>query len=62
MPCCCPQGDAVDDFTKIGRERMTKTFLVNIVGMISLAQHAVPHMKPGSCIINVRAHTLCSLI
>ncbi|EIE24937.1 oxidoreductase YhxC [Coccomyxa subellipsoidea C-169] len=47
------QGDAVEDFTQISRERLEKTFMVNIVGMISLAQKAVPHMKPGSAIINV---------
>ena len=52
---CCPQGDAVEEFTQIGRERLEKTFLVNIVGMISLAQKAVPHIKPGSAIINVRS-------
>ncbi len=50
----CMQGDAVEDFTQISRERLEKTFMVNIVGMISLAQKAVPHMKPGSAIINVR--------
>ena len=49
------QGDAVEDFTQIERSRLEKTFMVNIVGMISLAQKAVPHMKPGSAIINVRA-------
>lgn len=48
------QGKAVDDFTEIPRDRLEKTFLVNIVGMISLAQKALPHMKPGSAIINVR--------
>ncbi|BDA49372.1 Uncharacterized oxidoreductase YghA [Coccomyxa sp. Obi] len=47
------QGKAVEDFTEIPRDRLEKTFLVNIVGMISLAQKAVPHMKPGSAIINV---------
>lgn len=50
----CVQGKAVDDFTEIPRDRLEKTFLVNIVGMISLAQKALPHMKPGSAIINVR--------
>ena len=48
------QGDAVEDFTQIERSRLEKTFLVNIVGMISLAQKAVLHMQPGSAIINVR--------
>lgn len=46
----------MEDFTQIDRQRLEKTFMVNIVGMISLAQKAVPHMQPGSAIINVRAN------
>lgn len=56
------QGKAVENFTDIPRERLEKTFLVNIVGMISLAQKAVPHMKPGSSIINVRCLLMLSLV
>jgi NAD(P)-dependent dehydrogenase (short-subunit alcohol dehydrogenase family) len=56
------QGDAVEDFTHIDRARLEKTFLVNIVGMISLAQKAVPHMQPGSAIINARAQPLSLLV
>lgn len=47
------QGDAVENFWDIPRDRLEKTFMVNIVGMISLAQKAVQHMPKGGSIINV---------
>lgn len=50
---CAPQGDAEENFWDIPRDRLEKTFMVNIVGMISLAQKAIHHMQPGSSIINV---------
>ena len=50
----CKQGEAVEDFTQLSRKRLEHTFLVNIVGMISLAQKAVEHMPAGGSIINVR--------
>ena len=50
----CKQGEAVDNFTQLSRERLEHTFLVNMVGMISLAQKVVEHMPAGGSIINVR--------
>ncbi len=47
------QGEAVEDFTQISRERLEHTFNVNIIGMIRLAQEVVEHMPPGGSIINV---------
>ena len=49
----CMQGEAVEDFTQISRERLEHTFNVNIIGMIRLAQEVVEHMPPGGSIINV---------
>lgn len=54
------QGDAVENFWDIPRDRLEKTFMVNIVGMISLAQKAVQHMPSGGSIINVRLTYPCS--
>ena len=54
------QGDAVENFWDIPRDRLEKTFMVNIVGMISLAQKAVQHMPSGGSIINVRLASLCT--
>ena len=56
---CALQGDAEENFWDIPRDRLEKTFMVNIVGMISLAQKAIHHMQPGSSIINVGLHCLC---
>jgi NAD(P)-dependent dehydrogenase (short-subunit alcohol dehydrogenase family) len=47
------QGKAVEKFEEITAERVEKTFMVNIVAMFHLVRHALPHMKEGSCIINV---------
>ncbi len=59
---CAVQGDAVENFWDIPRDRLEKTFMVNIVGMISLAQKAVQHMPSGGSIINVRALCFLSLL
>ena len=47
------QGEAVEDFTQLSRERLEHTFNVNIIGMIRMAQEVVEHMPAGGCIINV---------
>jgi NAD(P)-dependent dehydrogenase (short-subunit alcohol dehydrogenase family) len=47
------QGEAVDRFEEIDAERVKKTLLVNVAAMFHLTRHALPHMKPGSTIINV---------
>ena len=44
----------MENFWDIPRDRLEKTFMVNIVGMISVAQKAVQHMPSGGSIINVR--------
>ncbi len=47
------QGKAVDKLEEIDDERVEKTFQVNIMAMFRLVRRALPHMKPGSAIINV---------
>ena len=47
------QGKAVDKLEEIDDERVEKTFQVNIIAMFRLVRRALPHMKPGSAIINV---------
>jgi len=47
------QGKAVDTFEALDAERVERTFRVNIVAMFHLVRHALPHMKPGACVINV---------
>jgi NAD(P)-dependent dehydrogenase (short-subunit alcohol dehydrogenase family) len=46
------QLDAID-WTEMSRERLEKTFKVNIIGYFSVAQKAVAHMKAGGSIINI---------
>jgi NAD(P)-dependent dehydrogenase (short-subunit alcohol dehydrogenase family) len=41
--------ESMDDFTA---ERVEKTFRTNIVSMFYFVKHALPHMQPGSVIIN----------
>lgn len=41
-----------DDITQLPYDQLESTFKVNILSMILLAKHAVPHMKEGSTIIN----------
>jgi NAD(P)-dependent dehydrogenase (short-subunit alcohol dehydrogenase family) len=37
--------------------KLHKTFAVNIFSMFHIIQHALPHMKKGSCIINTSSVT-----
>jgi len=46
------QGKSVESFMELEDERIERTFRVNILAMFRLVQKAVPHMKPGSSIIN----------
>jgi NAD(P)-dependent dehydrogenase (short-subunit alcohol dehydrogenase family) len=47
------QGEAVGRFEELTAERVEHTFRTNIVAMFHLVRHALPHMKPGACVINV---------
>jgi NAD(P)-dependent dehydrogenase (short-subunit alcohol dehydrogenase family) len=47
------QGKAVERFEEMTSERIEHTFRTNIIAMFELVQAALPHMKPGSSIINV---------
>lgn len=47
------QGKAVERFEELDAERVEKTFRVNIAAMFHLVRHALPHLRPGSSIINV---------
>ncbi len=47
------QGKSVENFEDIDDERVEQTFRTNIVAMFRLVRRALPHMKPGSAIINV---------
>jgi hypothetical protein len=47
------QGKAVEKFEELTAERLERTFRVNILAMFHLVRYALPHMKPGSSIINV---------
>ena len=49
----------MENFWDIPRDRLEKTFMVNIVGMISIAQKVVQHMPSGGSIINVRLTSPC---
>jgi NAD(P)-dependent dehydrogenase (short-subunit alcohol dehydrogenase family) len=46
------QGKQVEKFEDLDAERIEKTFRTNIVAMFHLVRHALPHMKPGSAIVN----------
>ncbi len=41
--------ETMDEFTP---ERVEKTFRTNIISMFHMVRHALPHMQPGSVIIN----------
>ncbi|MBS4772706.1 MAG: SDR family oxidoreductase [Proteobacteria bacterium] len=43
---------AQDDIEKLPTEQFVKTYEVNVFGMMWLVREAMPHLKPGSCIIN----------
>jgi len=47
------QGEYVKKFEDLSRERVAKTFQVNILQLFALCKCALPFMKPGSSIINV---------
>jgi NAD(P)-dependent dehydrogenase (short-subunit alcohol dehydrogenase family) len=47
------QGKEVEKFEDLDPERVERTFRVNILAMFHLVRLALPHMKPGSTIINV---------
>jgi NAD(P)-dependent dehydrogenase (short-subunit alcohol dehydrogenase family) len=47
------QSKEVDEIEQIDAERLERTFRVNIMAMFYLVQAAIPHLKPGSAIINV---------
>ena len=46
------QGEAVQQFEEITADRVERTFRTNIMAMFHLVRHALPHMRPGSVIIN----------
>ncbi|MET0387722.1 MAG: SDR family oxidoreductase [Polyangiales bacterium] len=46
------QGKAVDGFMELSLERVERTFRVNIIAMFYLVYEALPHLAPGSSIIN----------
>jgi NAD(P)-dependent dehydrogenase (short-subunit alcohol dehydrogenase family) len=47
------QGKEVERFEELEPERVERAFRVNIIAMFHLVRLALPHMKPGSTIINV---------
>ena len=46
------QGKAADDFTELTADRVERSFKTNVIAMFNLTRFAIPHMKPGSAIIN----------
>lgn len=48
-----PQGD----FLNISNQQLEKTFRTNIFGMFYMSQSVLPHLKPGSSIINTSSIT-----
>ncbi len=47
------QGKVVETIEEISEERLEHTFRTNILSMFMLVQAALPHLLPGSAIINV---------
>lgn len=47
------QGKAVEDLAELDDERLEHTLRVNVLAPLVLVREAVPHMPPGSSIINV---------
>lgn len=45
------------DFEDIPRERIERTFRVNILGMIWMTQAALPHLEEGAAIVNTTSVT-----
>jgi NAD(P)-dependent dehydrogenase (short-subunit alcohol dehydrogenase family) len=46
------QGKAVEKFIQLTAERVERTFRVNIMAMFHITRAALPHLRPGSSIIN----------
>jgi NAD(P)-dependent dehydrogenase (short-subunit alcohol dehydrogenase family) len=46
------QGESVESFEELAPERVKRTLMTNVAGMFFLTRHALPHLKPGSAIIN----------
>jgi NAD(P)-dependent dehydrogenase (short-subunit alcohol dehydrogenase family) len=46
------QGKQVEKFEDLDPSRIERTFRVNILAMFHLVRRALPHMKPGSAIVN----------
>lgn len=46
------QGKEVDSLLELDDERLERAFRVNILAMFRLVKAALPHMRPGSAIIN----------
>jgi NAD(P)-dependent dehydrogenase (short-subunit alcohol dehydrogenase family) len=46
------QGPSVEKFEEIPVERVEHTFRTNIIAMFVLVRAALPHLKPGSAVIN----------
>jgi NAD(P)-dependent dehydrogenase (short-subunit alcohol dehydrogenase family) len=47
------QREAAERFEDLDPEGVERTFRVNVVAMFHLVRHALPHLKPGSAIVNV---------
>jgi NAD(P)-dependent dehydrogenase (short-subunit alcohol dehydrogenase family) len=47
------QGEEVESLDELTPERLEHTFRVNVLAMFHLVREALPHMKPGSSIIDV---------
>lgn len=47
------QGQSVKTIEEISSERLEHTFKVNVLAMFHLVRFALPHLQPGSSIINV---------
>jgi NAD(P)-dependent dehydrogenase (short-subunit alcohol dehydrogenase family) len=46
------QDKSIKDFSELDRERVERTFKVNILALFELVRHALPHMPPGGAILN----------
>lgn len=47
------QGHAVERFEDLTADRIDRTFKINIEAMFHMVRFALPHMQPGSAIVNV---------
>jgi NAD(P)-dependent dehydrogenase (short-subunit alcohol dehydrogenase family) len=47
------QEKAVEGIADLEATRIERTFKVNIIAMFNIVRHALPHLAPGSAIINV---------